>query len=287
MENQKKGTKEYWSMTEGVFNCLIDKKRTLAFKKAIFNTVRKGDVVVDMGTGSGILAMFAADAGASKVYAIENDENNIKTLEENFKSNGFQDRIILIKGDVRKIRLPEKADVIIGEMIATGLIEEQQISAMNNMLKNAKKGVKVLIKSYESFVDLVYNKESFYGYDLKNFRYEYTGVGEIKSKIFSSTIMYSKVNFMKKNQNHKINKSFAIKINHSGIINALRISSKTIFFDNSFLTYSFAYSYPIILPINSAKVKKNDEFRVDLSYIINGGFQNLRYSVVKNLKTNK
>ena len=50
-------TKEYWSMTEGVFNCLIDEERTKAFEKAILNTVKKGDIVVDMGTGSGVLAM--------------------------------------------------------------------------------------------------------------------------------------------------------------------------------------------------------------------------------------
>jgi len=36
--------KEYWSMTEGVFYCLYDRKRSLAFKKAIQNTVRKGDI---------------------------------------------------------------------------------------------------------------------------------------------------------------------------------------------------------------------------------------------------
>ena len=61
MENN---TEQYWSMTEGVFNCLIDTKRSIAFKKAIQKTVKVGDVVVDMGTGSGILAMFAAKAGA-------------------------------------------------------------------------------------------------------------------------------------------------------------------------------------------------------------------------------
>jgi predicted RNA methylase len=45
-------------MTEGVFNCLIDKKRSLAFKKTIYNAVNKRDVVVDMGTSLGILALF-------------------------------------------------------------------------------------------------------------------------------------------------------------------------------------------------------------------------------------
>ena len=67
-------SREYWSMTEGVFNCLFDKKRTLAFYNAIKKSVKKDDVVVDMGTGSGVLAMFAIDAGAKRAYAIESDK---------------------------------------------------------------------------------------------------------------------------------------------------------------------------------------------------------------------
>jgi protein arginine N-methyltransferase 7 len=126
-------------MTEGVFNCLIDEERTMAFAKAIAATVRPGDVVVDMGTGSGVLAMLAARAGAKKVYAIEIDRSNIATLNAVFRANALEDRIVLIHGDVCKVDLPEKVDVIIGEMIATALIEELQVPAMNNMLRFAKR----------------------------------------------------------------------------------------------------------------------------------------------------
>lgn len=278
---KKKGTKEYWSMTEGVFNCLIDEKRTLAFKKAIYNTVKKGDVVVDIGTGSGILAMFAADAGAERVYAVECDENNLKTLKENFKINGFENKIILINGDARKVKLPEKVDVIIGEMIATGLIEEQQIPAMNNMLKYAKKNVKVLLKSYESYIDLVSNKDFYYGHKLKNVRYEYTGVGEVKSRSLSEKKIYNKVSFLKINKKNKINKNIIFITNKNGKINGIRISSKTIFHDNSVFDYSFAYSYPIILPINDMNVRKNDKFLVKISYNLCGGFNSLKYLISK------
>jgi predicted RNA methylase len=275
------GTKQYWSMTEGVFNCLIDTKRTKAFAKAIKHTVKKGDVVVDMGTGSGILAILAAKAGARKVYAIEYDKNNIKTLHETFQINHVAEIIEIIEGSILDIALPEKVDVVIGEMIATALIEELQVLAMNHIHKFTKKGVRVLLNKYDTYADLVYNNENFYGNTFKILRYEYPEENSLKSTAFTHKQHVAHFNFEKIIKLMNINQKFSLKINKTGSINSLRLSGKTTFFDKTSLAGTFAYDYPLILPIPTLSVEKNDEFEISLKYKVCAGLEKLEYTVQK------
>lgn len=272
----------YWSMTEGVFNCLIDEKRTTAYGKAIAATIRPGDVVVDMGTGSGVLAMLAARAGAKKVYAVEIDQSNIATLDAVFRANGFEDRIVLIHGDVCKIDLPEKVDVIIGEMIATALIEELQVPAMNNMLRFAKRGrnkARVLLSGYRTYLDLVDNPETYYGHNFKIIRYEYSDMRELRSKAYSEKRLISDVDFTRINTDLKVRRELTIAATRSGVINGLRLSGESRFFDGSTLGATYAYSYPVILPIDTRKVSKGEILNVKIGYTICGGMKTLRYAL--------
>lgn len=73
------------------------RKNKIAFKKAINNTIKKGDIVVEIGTGSGVLSMFALDAGASKVYTVELDKVNVQLLRKTFNANGYTGKIKIIE----------------------------------------------------------------------------------------------------------------------------------------------------------------------------------------------
>jgi protein arginine N-methyltransferase 1 len=106
---------------------LTDRPRVSAFERAISEVVRPGDLVLDLGSGTGILGLFALKAGASRVYAI--DASGLTQLErEIFAANGFADRAVCLKGLSTRIKLPEKVDVIIGDLIGRfgidgGLVE--------------------------------------------------------------------------------------------------------------------------------------------------------------------
>jgi ribosomal protein L11 methyltransferase len=72
--------------------------------------LRGGDVVADLGAGSAVLAIAAAKAGASKVVAIELDEESMPNAEENVARNGVADRVHLLCGDA-SVLLPFFAPV--------------------------------------------------------------------------------------------------------------------------------------------------------------------------------
>ncbi len=89
---------------------LHDDRRTGDYLAALAAAVRPGDVVLDLGTGRGVLAIAAVRAGARRVYAVEASDI-AEVAERVFAANGVQDRVELIVGWSRQIELPEPADL--------------------------------------------------------------------------------------------------------------------------------------------------------------------------------
>jgi len=112
-----------WSAPEVHVSMLNDRKRTQTFLSAIAEVVRPGDVVVDIGTGTGVLAAAAVRAGARHVYAIEATEIG-RAAEALFAANGFADRVTLMPGWSSHVELPERANVLIAEIVGNDPLEE-------------------------------------------------------------------------------------------------------------------------------------------------------------------
>ena len=102
---------------------LADETRTTAFREAIFRTVRPGDVVIDLGCGSGILSWFACQAGAARVYAI--DSTRMADVTSFLaRQLGFADRVTVIRKESREVELPERAGVLISETLGVTGFDE-------------------------------------------------------------------------------------------------------------------------------------------------------------------
>ena len=103
------------------------------FRQAIARTVKKGDVVLDLGTGTGLHAFFAVQSGAKKVYAIDG-QPIIEIAKQAAVANGVADRIEFIYGDSGKVVLPEKVDVIITNIGFINILMSMP-GAVRNFLK--------------------------------------------------------------------------------------------------------------------------------------------------------
>lgn len=106
---------------------LSDEPRVRALRQAVAATVRPGDCVLDLGCGTGVLGLMACEAGARRVYAVD-DSGMIVIARALARAAGVADRITHIAGHSLTVDLPERCDVLVYDQIGrlgfeAGLLE--------------------------------------------------------------------------------------------------------------------------------------------------------------------
>ena len=130
------------SITQWHFEMLSDAARNSAYREAIESVVKKGDHVLDIGAGSGLLSLMAARAGAERVTGFEMVNDLAEIADLIVEDNGYQDVIEIINakstsGSVGSGKeMPKKADVLVSEILDTGLLGEGVLHSHRHALKN-------------------------------------------------------------------------------------------------------------------------------------------------------
>jgi precorrin-6B methylase 2/thioredoxin-like negative regulator of GroEL len=118
------------------FPMMNDDPRNAAFQKAIEACVKPGDVVLDIGTGSGLLAMMAARAGAKMVYACDDNQMIVDATRSVIQKNGYADRITVIPKRSTALKvgvdLPERVDVLVCEIFDAGVFGEDALNTIRH-----------------------------------------------------------------------------------------------------------------------------------------------------------
>jgi len=96
---------------------LADQARLTAFRQAIVERLKTGDVVLDLGTGTGVLGLIACEAGAGRVYSVDSRGMLLELARDVCAVNGFQGKAVFIKGRSTEIELPEKVDIVVADQV--------------------------------------------------------------------------------------------------------------------------------------------------------------------------
>lgn len=251
--------------------CIYDKPRTEFFLNCINEIVKINDVVIEAGTGTGILS-FASVLRGARVYSIELNKK-IYLLAKKIFSILFSKNIIhkssisFINTDATKYKFDSTADVIINENIYTGMFYEKQVQIGNNLVKYLKKGG-VAIPS-EIIMGIMLVKASFPYRPKKNELFNVVEYGEkLSIKTLSESKVYDCLSFTKKNK-LSINTKVDLKIIGSGEVNGILIWNKVVLpdkttidrWDTTFLNSDILLYAPLM-----KKVKKGDIVTLHIQY---------------------
>ncbi len=90
---------------------------------AVRAEIQAGDKVLDLGTGSGILAILAAKLGASEIFGLDIDPYFKENAVENAQLNNVKNKIRFERGSMERVHHTDYYDVVVSNLITEGIIE--------------------------------------------------------------------------------------------------------------------------------------------------------------------
>jgi protein arginine N-methyltransferase 1 len=275
--------REVWSNTDFPYQCLLDFKRTSAFRAAIQGIVKPGDIVLDAGAGSGILSFFAAQAGAKKVYAVEVDPYLASCLGRSVRANNLSHIIEVVSEDIHSVQLPQSVDVFICEMMETGLMDEMQVTALNNLRERniITARTRLIPFEYETFIELGFTDFNYYGYTVfvpkHNWPHYVDGGNGWLPTFFRARCrphLVDTFDFRHPIQ-PAVDTTLAIKIESDGFLNAVRISACAHLDNGLVLGATNALNGDKVLPIREVHLQEGQIVHARVKYQMGSGLASL------------
>lgn len=118
---------------------MADIERNDAYQKAIEQVVGSDSIVFEIGTGSGLLSLMAARAGAKQVYGCEVSPHLADITQKHVEINGYSDSITVFNAKSTSIEpseFKEKPDVIVAEIFDSGLLGEHAIPSFRHAIQH-------------------------------------------------------------------------------------------------------------------------------------------------------
>ena len=122
------------------FDIVRDAARNEAYEAALRRAIKPGSRVLDIGTGTGILAMMAARAGAAEVFACEMNPMVARAAAEIVAANGLADRIRVIPKHSNALDadadLGGRVDIVVSEIVTNDILGEEVLDAHERAVRD-------------------------------------------------------------------------------------------------------------------------------------------------------
>lgn len=274
-----------FSSIDWVGQCLVDNERTRAFEKAIKKAVKPGDTVLDAGTGSGVFALFAAQAGAARVVSIEYDPYIADVARRNFSVNGFTN-IELRIADARNIRFQktDKFDVVIMEMITTGMIDEAEIPALNNLYRQHAVDAETIFIPFkqETYITLMDFPSECYGLKIPMVKHlwRWHDWSDAPMVAMTEKVLLHSVEFHKPTE-ERVDTVVNARALKTGKINAIHLSGRSCLDSDTVLSDTESINAPVVIPIEEYNIHEGETVKVRIRYTFGSGYGNFSAEVVR------
>lgn len=256
---------------------LRDAGRLDAYARALARAVRPGDVVADLGSGSGVLAFLAVRAGAGRVHAVEANKPAFAALQRLLERNGVAGKVQAHLADAEAWRPPEPVDVVVCELMETGLLHEPVAAAMRQVHRAwPARPREVLPRRARLLVEGVALEDVFHGYEapLAGFRAE--GAGHA----LTDAACYLDVDFAAGPPPEGVDAAVTLHARAAGVVAALRLRTETLLTEGIAFGTGPAYCTPVVLPLAApVSVAPGQALRVNLAYTFAFDERPLRYGL--------
>lgn len=250
------------------YEMLADDGRIAAFKQAIEMTCRN-QIVLESGTGSGILSLLAARAGARKVYTFDIDPGVGSVARSNILESGL-DNVVFVERDLFDVGLADldgqPASVVIAENLSTWLVTEPQVRVLNHV--NGRLASENAVRLPSEVGNHLQLAESRYRFEdlvtVRTHYFEFSGIPG--PRILSDRCLFQLVDLRMPNPT-TIEGMIEVDSVRDGTLNSLRLTSPIRIYREVGFEGSDSLMPPVVVPLQEdVRVRRGDRVRLQIRY---------------------
>ncbi len=280
------GEKKAFSSIDFVGQCLVDTERTKLFCEAIKAALTKGGRVLELGTGSGVLAAYAAVNGAEKVVAVEYDPLVADLAQKTMHRNNLDEKVKVVIADATTISFGEddKFDVIMAELLTTGMVDEPQIAAINNLHDQGMITEKTILipSKQDTHATLVFADYTFEGLKMDMILHLWNWHDWKNMQITDMTEreLVNSIDFSKGKIAEEFSTTISFTAKQDGTVNGIELTSVTFLGEDIAIEDTEALNAPVLIPLEEVTVQSGQTVTVSIHYFFGAGYGNFETKVL-------